>query len=308
MGQTTIPEANAAVDTISIFDRGRRVLPPLLAWLALAYAGALGDDEAGVVSIAAIAPRIEAVTHQSRVLGRQKSFCAVLPEGYDRTKPDWPVLVLLHGRGRNERTLIDHPAARESLLAADFVIVLPNGDDGWYVDSPVRPADRYAAHLEEVLAVAERQYHLSRDRRRRALAGWSMGGYGCARFAQTHAAEFISVAPIIALLDYPRDPSDFPPGQSYPVQTQVFGGDPAVWPRFNPIEQAEKLRGMSILLLTGDEAFDRTMNERFSRRLNDLGIPNSLKTLHGPHAPETVREALPLVIEHTRSAFRAAAR
>ena len=185
MSQTTIPKANAPLDTIPIFDRRRRVLPPLLAWLALACAGAFADDDADVVSVAAIAPRIEAATHQSHVLGRPKSFCVVLPEGFDRAKPDWPVLVLLHGRGRNERTLIDHPAARKSLLAADFVIVLPNGNDGWYVDSPVRPADRYAAYIEEVLAVAERQYHLSRDRRRRALAGWSMGGYGCARFAQT---------------------------------------------------------------------------------------------------------------------------
>ena len=128
-----------------------------------------------------------------------------------------------------------------------------------------------------------------------------MGGHGCVRFAETHPAEFASVAPVIGLLDYPRDP-----GQSYPIRTEVFGDDPAVWRQFNPIEHAEKLRGMSILLVTGDGAFDRTMNEHFSRRLTDLGIPHRQKTLRGTHSLDVVRESLPLVIEHTREAFRAA--
>ena len=61
------------------------------------------------------------------------------------------------------------------------------------------------------------------------------------------------------------------------------------------------------MLVTADQAFDRAMNERFSRRLSDLGIPHRQKTLHGTHSLDVVREALPLVIEHTREVFRAAA-
>jgi hypothetical protein len=50
------------------------------------------------------------------------------------------------------------------------------------------------------------------------------------------------------------------------------------------------------------------MDERFSRRLADLGIPHRQKPLHGTCSLDVVREALSLVIEHTREVFRAATR
>ena len=273
------------------------------AWFAWSAAAGLGETDR-VKAVEKIAPRIESVEFHSRVLRRPKRFCVVLPTAYRFDRDDWPVLFLLHGRGRHERSLIDDARARSALLEADFVIVLPDGDNGWYVDSPVRAADRYATYLEEVIHVAQIRYHLSRDRRRRALSGWSMGGYGCVRFAQSHNDRFISVAPMIGLLDYPRAPAEFPPGQSYPVATKTFGDDPTLWKQFNPIHDAAKLRGMSILLITARNAFDRTMNENFRKRLIELKIPGHSTVLCGKHTLEVVRESIPIVLKHTRKAFR----
>src|SRR5690242_4022575 len=60
------------------------------------------------VSVEPIANRIEQVTFDSKPLGSRKHFCVVLPQGYSADTNDWPVLYLLHGRGRNDRSLIDH--------------------------------------------------------------------------------------------------------------------------------------------------------------------------------------------------------
>jgi S-formylglutathione hydrolase FrmB len=187
------------------------------------------------------------------------------------------------------------------LLAADFVIVLPDGDDGWYIDSPVRRPDRYEAYLTEVIAVAERRYDLSSDRSRRALSGWSMGGYGCTHYATRHPERFGALAPIIGLLDFPR--TGLPPGQSYAVPRDRFGDDPDVWRELNPLNHVERLRGMDLLVITADEAFDRTMNEHFHRRLEQRGIEHDWLVLEGGHTFDVVRRALPRVIEHARRAF-----
>lgn len=268
----------------------------------LAFAGVATAGEGISLQIERLGPRIECVTFPSRILDHEMSFCVILPENYTHDRDDWPVLFLLHGRGRTHRSLIDDKAARRHLLKADFVVVLPQGDDGWYIDSPVNKEDRYSSYLAEVIDVAGRRYGLSDHPQDRGLCGWSMGGYGCVRYAVAHAGEFGVVAPIIGLLDFPRD--GLPEGQDYPVPIETFGSNPDLWTRFNPLNEADKLQGSSILLITADQAFDRTMNEHFHNRLTRLKIPHEWIVLDGGHTFDVVRTALPLVIEHANRSFR----
>jgi S-formylglutathione hydrolase FrmB len=259
-----------------------------------------------VKEVTQIAPRIEAVQFTSEVLGTDKTFCVVLPPDFAKgksEKTELPFLLLLHGSSRNERTLIDCPETRKILLDAGFMIVLPDGDSEWYVDSPVRPKAKYATYLEEVLRLAETQYPLSCDPKRRAIAGWSMGGYGSLRFAQNHPDEFTAVASMIGVIDYPRPKKDFPPGQGYVLIKRCFGKDPKFWKEHNPIHFAEKLEGMSILLTTGDEAFDRTMNENFCKELDRLEIPYRFKKFKGGHGFDIMQKSLPLVMKHVQKAW-----
>ncbi len=306
MGRVFATERNT-IRSGSIGDR----LGVLTVWtiaLTVAFCSGLAEAQARDAKITAveeIAPRIKQVTFKSQVLGVEKRFCVVLPEGYSDDGKDRPWLALLHGRGRHERSLIDDPQSRATLLAAPFVVVLPDGDMSWYIDSP---AGRYQKYLAEVLGVATARFGLSDNASRRAITGWSMGGYGCTRFVQAHGGpggdwRFALLAPIIGLLDYPSDPRGFPAGQSYPVRTEVFGKDPGEWAKANPVRQAGRLRDMSILLITGNRAFDRTMNERFSRRLGELDIEHDLKIIEGKHSFDVVREALPLVIERAKRVF-----
>ena len=245
--------------------------------------------------------RIEQVTFTSPSFGAKKSYSVVLPANYDAQKSDWPVLYLLHGRGRNDRSLIDDPATREALLSASFVTVLPKGEDGWYLDSQVNPKNAYAQLLEETIHEAETKYHLSREPQRRAIAGWSMGGYGAMRFAVTHPQQFAMVATIVGLLDFPR--SGLPEWQSYKVPGKTFGTNEADWKKINPLNVAEQLRGTAVLLITADRAFDRTMNENFRDRLQQLKIENEWIVLQGTHHFDVVRLAVPTVVKRVQAKF-----
>ncbi|MEQ8636097.1 alpha/beta hydrolase [Gimesia maris] len=244
-------------------------------------------------------PRIEAVSLESASLKKTKRAVVVLPEEWQSIKPaERRTLVILHGRGRHERSLIDDKLIRQQLLGSGLFIILPDGDDGWYLNSPLRKQDVYETYLEEVLGIVSEQYELPTSQKQWAIAGWSMGGFGCVRFAERHPGRFAAVSSIIGLLDFPR--SGLPEGQSYKVPVDRFGSDEAVWKQFNPINVAEKLKGVSVLIITADQAFDRTMNEHFRDRLTELKLPHEYVELKGGHTFPVVRASIPLVLAHTK--------
>lgn len=278
--------------TVCVSDCHRFRLLLLAMLLCLFSDGSV--QAASPVEVEQLAPRIQAATFHSRTLKRAKTFCVILPSNYDRTAGPWPVLYLFHGRGRTERTLVDDKLSRQLLLDAPFVTVLPDGDDGWYIDSPVRAGDQYQTYIEEVISVADSHFNLSQQRERRGLSGWSMGGYGCMLYAETHPEQFAAVAPIIGLLDFPR--RGLPHGQTYEVPVERFGSDPKVWRRLNPLMHAAYLTKVSVLIVTADQAFDRTMNENFASRLIKLGVKYEWRSLTGKHTFNNVQRALPIVI------------
>ena len=288
----------------------RLYLKFLMIWMVLS----LLSSNAGLVmavnpetkiEIEELFPRIQGVTFFSQGLKQRKRFVVVLPEDWQAIKvAERRTLVMLHGRGRHELSLIDDKTIRKQLLDSGLFVILPDGDDGWYINSPIRKSDIYETYLEEVLAEVSDEYALPDDRRRWAIAGWSMGGFGCVNFAERHPKQFIAVSSMIGLLDFPRN--DLPKGQSYDVPTQRFGSDPEVWKPFNPLHGTEKLKGMSVLIITADQAFDRTMNEHFRDRLIQLNMPQTWVLLKGGHTFPVVREAIPYVLGHTKRALQSA--
>ena len=108
--------------------------------------------------------RVVTETFHSDALGVDKAVVVYLPRGYDsQPARRWPVFYYLHGLGGNETNWVhsgklDATADQVGLAA---IVVMPDGDDGFYVDSPradrlrrvhegrqrpVRPRARAARH------------------------------------------------------------------------------------------------------------------------------------------------------------------
>lgn len=240
--------------------------------------------------------RIEELVFFSEPLGRTMKATVIIPADFQDGSSDWPVLYWLHGRGRNHRSLVDPEGTRTSLLTANHFIVLPDGEDGWYIDSSSIPEDRYAAHLTHLVDLVDTLYPVSRDRQKTGIAGWSMGGYGAVRYAQAHPERFGAVASIIGPLDFPRI-ENLPEGQNYTVPRERFGDAPLEWRRQNPIHHAARLDDTAILIVTADQSFDRTMNERFAGKLSELSIDYEWRLLPGGHKFEVVAAAIPIVLD-----------
>lgn len=273
------------VETIGM--NTKRLISILICALGLCTTATLRADES----------RIHEWRFFSEALQQEMPMSVVAPE---QAMTDTPVLVFLHGRGRHHRSLLEVERCRKQLLAADMWVILPQGEDGWYINSPVQPEARYEDYLSEVIEQAKQRFDLAQSPDRWAIGGWSMGGYGAMRFAVRHPGQFGTVATVVGLLDFPREKT-LPEGQNYTVPLARFGADLKTWRAFNPINVITALRGKSVLLITADAAFDRTMNENFSAALIEAKVGHHIITLEGAHTFPVVQESLPLVLDFVRT-------
>jgi S-formylglutathione hydrolase FrmB len=231
------------------------------------------------------------------------AYTVHLPRGFSQRRVErWPVILILHGAGRNRRTLWEHPQSRAALEASRCVIVMPDGKNSWWLG-------RYATYPLELLDWLTPRLHLASSGARPdgigrdgtgwngagwGVAGWSMGGFGSLRLLQQHPDRFAAWGGLLALTDFPNPA--LPADQNHSVPP-LFG-DETAWPLLNPMRHAETLRGKAVFLLTATEAFDRTMNRNFHRRLNQLGIAHEYVEVPGGHKYDIVAANLSRLIEY----------
>jgi S-formylglutathione hydrolase FrmB len=288
------------------WTRGIGFLRGLLgAWLLSVASFCAAAEPAAVVApqIAQVEPRIWSCDFKSAALsGVAMRFVVVLPEGVELGAAPLPVIYFLHGRGRHDRTLLENPITRERVLAAKCAVVLPRGRDGWYVNSPVTPADRYADYVDEVMALAEKHFPVSGMAKQRAIGGWSMGGYGAMYTACRRPADFAAAASIIGILDFPR-PAIAEEGQNYAVPPR-FGTDPAFWRTVDPRLLLPRLQAVPVFVAYADQASERQMNEAFLADAKELKMQVETMRLSGRHTFPMVEQSLPAAFDFLEGKIR----
>ncbi|MGH9885508.1 MAG: alpha/beta hydrolase [bacterium] len=181
----------------------------------------------------------------SDALGVDKAVVVYLPRGYEsQPARRWPVFYYLHGLGGNENNWTKNgelDAAADQLgLAA--IVVMPDGDDGFYIDSQFKidydqcmkdgaglfmPAQQphdatcvrsrnYETYIaKDLVGWVDGHYRTIASREGRGIAGLSMGGFGAMELGLRHQDEFAAAAShsgAIALLY--KGPRPFAPGKA----------------------------------------------------------------------------------------------
>lgn len=149
--------------------------------------------------------QVETVDFNSRLLGKRMPYQALLPRGYGwitNRSTRYPVLYLLHGwNGHYDSWLKETPLAQYA-SEHRLIIITPEGDNGWYTDSATVPADKYETYIpRELIAEVDRRFRTVPDRNGRAIAGYSMGGYGAIKYGLKYPEMFSFVASMSGALD-----------------------------------------------------------------------------------------------------------
>jgi enterochelin esterase-like enzyme len=134
---------------------------------------------------------ITPVTIVGPVTGQSIQFSLYLPPGYDNGLRRYPVVYHLHGLGGRhdspnnvDAVTRSHEAAVAAGLIRPVIIVFPDGDvDTFWADTidGTRPVETQVVH--EILPYVDANYRTRPMRTQRAMQGFSMGGFGAAKFA-----------------------------------------------------------------------------------------------------------------------------
>jgi S-formylglutathione hydrolase FrmB len=129
----------------------------------------------------------------SKLMGRKMPYRIILPAGYQTSndKVRYPVIYLLHGLSGHFDNWTDKTKVAADAANFNFIIVTPEGGDGWYTDSATVPTDKFESYIvKELVPEIDKKYRTQSDRAHRMIAGLSMGGYGSLKFGLKYPEMF----------------------------------------------------------------------------------------------------------------------
>ncbi|HEX5503846.1 MAG TPA: alpha/beta hydrolase-fold protein [Thermomicrobiales bacterium] len=229
--------------------------------------------------------RVESRTFYSPALGRNMPYFAFIPPGYDSSpRQRFPVVYALHGIGTGSGGSDTEWYAYGLLEQADqlmragviqpFLIILPQGDGGFWMDW-ADGGPRWGTYLEhDVVAEVDARYRTLPDRAHRAVGGLSMGAYGALQISLNYPQVFGIVAADSPTL---RDRQDAP----------AFFGDAAYFAAHDPISLArdhpDVAKSLKLWIDVGQDDPWRNTAEPFHQQLLAEGIPHEWHVWPGTH-------------------------
>lgn len=146
-----------------------------------------GESAALLADAPEAAGSIQTLGYDSSVAGEEREALVWLPPTYKPTGKKFPVLYLQHGGGQSFRDWVEVGRAEQILdnlwlqgQLADMIVVMGNGN----------VADFSTELLENIVPAVEDSYNVAPGKKKRALAGLSMGGGQAFEVFSEHPGEF----------------------------------------------------------------------------------------------------------------------
>jgi len=231
--------------------------------------------------------RIETIQFSSQLAGKSLPYDIVLPPGYglfSARRIRYPVIYLLHGWSSHHDAWLSRTALAQYAADHQLIIITPEGNNGWYTDSATTPSNKYESYIvQELIPDVDKRLRTIAERRGRAIAGCSMGGYGAVKFGLKHPDLFAFVASSSGALDATSRTDDT-------SIMQAFGETGSVERKSNDVQRlAEEFPSERIPLLPyfyldcgRDDPWLNT-NLRFAEILRERKIPVEFRQLPGNH-------------------------
>ncbi len=136
---------------------------------------------------------VETIQFQSKLINATLPYNVILPPGYRAAATTrYPVLYLLHGWGGHYTDWLTRTNIADYAAQYRMIIVMPEGNDSWYIDGAAGINDKYESYiLKELMPDVDKRYRTIQSRYGRAIAGLSMGGYGAIKFGLKYPATFV---------------------------------------------------------------------------------------------------------------------
>jgi S-formylglutathione hydrolase FrmB len=229
------------------------------------------------------ASRLEYHQFASATLGRTMPYYIFLPPGYN-SSPDqrFPVLYMLHGlSGAAEEwrwygIVEDAGELMDTGAIQPYIIVLPQGDQGYWVNQAGPEGERWGDYLAgDLVDYIDATYRTLPSPASRAVGGLSMGGFGALSLGLTQPDVFGVVGA--------HSPSLHPADTAPPF---LVGDDPAIYQAVDPFALAERVDPAAaprVWIDVGDADLWLVRGEEVRQALDQRGLAVDYVVTPGDH-------------------------
>lgn len=230
--------------------------------------------------------RIQDVTFHSAALNRDMPYRVVLPANMSPGQK-LSTVYLLHGGGGGFRDWTNYSDVGQ-FAEHGFLLVMPQGDSSYYVNSATVPQDRYEDYIvKDLITDVQSRFPAADGRSNRAIVGVSMGGFGAIKLALSHPDLFVFAAGISPAIDVPSRPYSEKRDSQWKRHSAIFGpwgsqsrhdNDPFVLARsVTPGDMPY------IYLSCGDQEGLLPSNKQFAALLEKRRFPYEFRIENGSH-------------------------
>jgi len=232
----------------------------------------------------------------SKLMSRQMPYRVLLPANYEisNEKTFYPVIYLLHGLTGHYDNWADKTRLKDYFKDFNYIIVMPEGNNGWYTDIATVANDKYESYIvRELIPEIDKKFRTKKLRENRAIAGLSMGGYGSIKFGMKYPEMFALVGSFSGALGAASWTEKELGGRKGAIPESllsVFGNaDNQIRPANDVFKMAREMPAEKIKLLPfiyqdcGTEDFLYSNNREFAALLQQRKIPHEYRELPGGH-------------------------
>ncbi len=259
-------------------------------------------------ALSAKAGKIVTDSLRSQILGAEVKYNVYLPDGFDKSGKQYPVVYLLHGLYGTyqdwEKTGRMHDVADELIRsgeAKEMVIIMPNAGhpdihNEWngYFNMPGWNYEDF--FFKEFIPSVEKKYRCVGDKGHRAIMGLSMGGGGSTVYAQRHPDMFSSCYAMSAWLDQQiREEQDDSKKDKFYYTCKAVREHSALDFIDNADDATlEALRGVKWFFDCGDDDYLVTLSFNLHMKMMAKRVKDELRVRDGVHNWEYWHTALRL--------------
>ena len=264
----------------------------------------------------------ESLTITSKILDKDVHYTIYLPYDYNTSSRSYPVVYLLHGYTDNDIAWIQFGEANRILDKASeegelppMILIMPDAGVSWYInnyDNSVRYEDFF---FKEFIPFIEQNYRILTEKRYRAIAGLSMGGFGSLIYTLKHPDMFTGCAAFSSAIYTEEEIINASEDRYSQIESILYGPGLKGKDRLtehlkanNPlwiVKNMDKklLDGVKLYIDCGDDDFLYKGNSAFHVLLRNLQINHEYRVRNGGHQWSYWRSGLPMGLKYITESF-----
>lgn len=239
------------------------------------------------VSAAETVNQVDTVAVKSEKMGRDIKNVVIVPADYNEPEfqeEQYAVLYLLHGySGTYDNWIKKKPELQDLANEHSVIIVCPDGQDSWYVDSPIDPNMQFETYItKELVSFIDNHYRTIADPKFRAITGLSMGGHGAMSLALKHPDIYWQCGSMSGGLDI----CPFPLKWKIKERLGVYENNKDLWKELSVQGIVEKLESTDqrIIFDCGVSDFMYQVNETLHKTMVEKKIAHDYISRPGNHS------------------------